>query len=76
MSKESRGNCDQFSPRESYTVWWRRGDMECAIGWPKRYPWRSTLEVSGNFAPIAILKICIVSVRSSSNLQIEFESCC
>jgi hypothetical protein len=21
--------------------------MECAIGWPKRYPWRSTFEVSG-----------------------------
>lgn len=36
--------------------------MECAIGWPKRYPWRSTLEVSGIVAEIAILKLCIVTM--------------
>lgn len=36
MSVESKGICDQFNPRLSYTVWCNNGDIECAIGWPKR----------------------------------------
>ena len=36
MSFDSRGYCAQFNPSPSYTVLCSRGDIECAIGWPKR----------------------------------------
>jgi hypothetical protein len=56
MSLDSKGYCAQFSPRLSYTVLCSKGDIECAIGWPKRYPWRSTCDTSGMLVSVDMVE--------------------